>query len=75
MSPKLGLINKHIDRISKTVRDMVDFASPSSLDWEACLVNDLLVEALGIVRYDKRAKKATIKMGLANELPVTYAMR
>lgn len=71
---KLELVGKHIDRISNTVRQMVDFARPPRFEWKTCRMNAVIENALGIVRFDKRAKNISIDLNLAEGIPQTCAL-
>jgi signal transduction histidine kinase len=65
-------IAKNIDRISKIVRELVDFARPSSYEAALVNVNDVVQNAVGIVKYDRRAKNLDIELKLENDLPELY---
>lgn len=66
---KLSLVSKHIDRISTIVRQTQDFARPPRDDWKVTSVNAIVSEAIEMVRYDKRAKRATLHIELDPSLP------
>ena len=61
----LQLMGTHINRISKIVRSMMDFARPVENRKKPTQVNDVLKTALEISRYDKRAKSIEIITELA----------
>ncbi len=65
----LNTIRENIDRISRIVRELVDFARPSSLEATWVNVNDVIRNAYGIVKYDKRAKTVEFKLNLQENLP------
>lgn len=65
----LTTIRENIDRISRIVRELVDFARPSSLEATWVNVNDVIRNAYGIVKYDKRAKTVEFKLNLQEDLP------
>ncbi len=66
---QLQLVNEHISRISKTVRELVDFSRPVKSEPRSIQINDLIQKALGILKYDKRAKDIRIQTSLDSELP------
>lgn len=68
----LNTILKNIERISKIVRELVDFARPSSYETTFVDINELIRNAVGIVKYDRRAKYAQIDLQLDENLPTVY---
>lgn len=50
-------INKHLGRISKTVRSLGDFARTSSTEKTLSDIGALIEQTLNLVKYDKRSKK------------------
>ncbi|MFQ5653103.1 MAG: protoglobin domain-containing protein [Planctomycetota bacterium] len=74
VSEKLGLVLSHIDRITNIVRQMVSFARPPRYEWRPISTNQLIHNAIGILRYDKRARRVAIELNLEEDLPTTYAM-
>ncbi len=65
-------ILKNIDRISKIVRELVDFARPSSYETAWVNVNELIRNAVNIVKYDRRAKHIDIRLDLDSDIPQLY---
>ncbi len=65
----LSNIKENIDRISKIVRELVDFSRTPSYEKEFVQINHLLNTALGIVKYDKRVKNIEFSADLSTELP------
>ncbi|RJR17539.1 MAG: PAS domain-containing protein [Desulfobacteraceae bacterium] len=53
----LTSINKHLGRISKTVRSLGDFARISSSEKTTSDIGALIEQTLNLVKYDKRSKK------------------
>lgn len=53
---KLELVKKQITRISKIIRDLVDFSRPSNYELKLTDVNANLRESVEIVRVGKKAK-------------------
>ncbi|NUM69982.1 MAG: PAS domain S-box protein [Ignavibacteriaceae bacterium] len=66
---KLELIKKQINRISKIIRDLVDFSRPSNYELKSTDINLNLREALDIVRVGKKAKDIIFKYSLDDSLP------
>ncbi|NOZ56689.1 MAG: PAS domain-containing protein [Calditrichaeota bacterium] len=66
---RLALIRKEVDRISRTVRELVDFSRPVTNKVERLDVNQIVNEAVRIVRYDRRLKHREIHVELAEGLP------
>ncbi|RMF57454.1 MAG: HAMP domain-containing protein [Calditrichaeota bacterium] len=66
---QLQLLNEHIRRISKTVRELVDFSRPTKSELRPVQINDLIRTALGILKYDKRAKNIKLETHLDHQLP------
>ncbi len=65
----VNTIRENIERISRIVRELVDFARPSSLEATWVNVNDVIRNAYGIVKYDKRAKMVDFQLHLQEDLP------
>ena len=68
----LNTILKNIERIRKIVRELVDFARPSSYEAADTNVNEIIGNAVGIVKYDRRAKSINIELELDNNLPTVF---
>lgn len=69
ISEQLVNIKENIDRITKIVRELVDFSRPPSYETAIQDVTDVIRTALGIVKYDKRIKKVEFKTDFKNVLP------
>ncbi len=66
---KLGLINSQINRIAKIIRDLVDFSRPSTHVSKPTDLNQILNDALNIVKYGKKVKDVTFSLDLDAQLP------
>ncbi|MFQ5603964.1 MAG: ATP-binding protein [bacterium] len=66
---QLKLLSENINRISKIVRELSDFSRPVKTDRQPCQINELIRTALGILKYDPRAKKYKITTNLSKDLP------
>jgi C4-dicarboxylate-specific signal transduction histidine kinase len=67
-------ILKNIDRISRIVRELVDFSRPSSYKAALTNINDIIKSAVGIIKYDRRAKDLAINLSLEERLPETVVV-
>ncbi len=65
----LETVLEHIKRISKIVRELVDFSAPSSDKIEPTYVNSVIKSVVGIMRYDQRAKNVSFHLQLEGNLP------
>ncbi len=66
---KLELIKNQINRISRTIRDLVDFSRPSTYVERLTDVNRVVQDALNIVKYGKKVKEITFQIDMASDLP------
>ncbi|MFA8341781.1 MAG: nitrogen regulation protein NR(II) [Rhodothermaceae bacterium] len=62
-------VKDNIDRISKIVRELVDFSRPPGLERSIIYIDEIVKTALGIVKYDKRVKEVDFKTDLAKDPP------
>lgn len=69
INEQLVNIKENIDRITKIVRELVDFSRPPSYETAAQDITDVIKTALGIVKYDKRVRKVKFETDLKNVLP------
>lgn len=69
ISEQLANIKENIERISKIVRELVDFSRPPTYVVGLYNLTDIIKTALGIVKYDKRVKKVKFESELAENLP------
>ncbi len=69
MNTQLASIKENIDRITKIVRELVDFSRPPSYDTAVQDITDIIKTALGIVKYDKRVRKVKFDTDLKSSLP------
>ncbi len=66
---KLELIKSQITRISRIIRDLVDFSRRSSYEVQMTDINKGLHEAVEIVRVGRKAKEVSFKVSLDTNLP------
>lgn len=69
MNERLVNIKENIDRITKIVRELVDFSRPPSYETELQDITDIIKTALGIVKYDKRVRQVKFGTDLKSTLP------
>lgn len=67
---QLTSVKENIDRISKIVRELVDFSRPPSHEKMFIQITDVIKTALGIVKYDKRVKDVKFETNLDPSLPL-----
>lgn len=66
---KLELIKNQISRIARIIRDLVDFSRPSNYIIKPTDVNQVLQDALNIVRYGKKVKHIEFQVQFSERLP------
>ncbi len=71
---KLELVKNQINRISKIIRELVDFARPSTHEVKDVSINLVVREALNIVQYGKRARAIKFNVALEDDLPFVSAV-
>lgn len=69
VNEQLANIRSNIDRISKIVRELVDFSRPPGHERSVIQITDVIKTAIGIVKYDKRVRKVEFDTQLASDLP------
>ena len=72
---QLALIDTHIQRISSTVRQLGSLARPGVDRWERADLGQIMLDALELIAFDRRAKNINIKFDPPPYLPTTYALR
>ncbi|NGP77500.1 PAS domain S-box protein [Balneolaceae bacterium YR4-1] len=66
---QLKKVRDHIQRITKIVRDLVDFSRPSSLKTEMMNINEIIKSAVGLLKHDARCRSVTFNMELSPQIP------
>ncbi|NOX19314.1 MAG: PAS domain S-box protein [Chlorobi bacterium] len=66
---QLAVIKENIDRISRIVRELVDFSRPPSYEETAVEVTGIIKTAMGIVKYDRRVKNVDFVAEISENLP------
>jgi signal transduction histidine kinase len=72
---KLALVSGQLQRIQKTLRELVTFSRPASTERSRVSLADILDEALGIVKYYKGTKDRRIDLHLPADLPPLVGVR
>jgi signal transduction histidine kinase len=70
----LDTILKNIQRISKIVLELKEFARPTTYETTFVHINEQIKSAVNIVKYDRRAKNIIIQMELDNDIPPVFAI-
>jgi len=69
ISEKLGLVKSQITRISKIIRDLVDFSKPSNFEFQLTDINESLKEAVEITKVGTKAKNIEFSVNLNGDIP------
>ena len=67
---KLELIKGQVTRISKIIRDLVDFSRPSNYELKLTDLNQVLNESINITRVGKKAKDIEFEINLNEKIPL-----
>ena len=67
---KLELIKGQVTRISKIIRDLVDFSRPSNYELKLTDINQVLTESINITRVGKKAKDIEFEIHLNEKIPL-----
>jgi len=67
---KLELIKKQVTRISKIIRDLVDFSRPSNYELQLTDINQNIAEAVEIIKVGAKAKDILFDLDLDNKIPM-----
>jgi signal transduction histidine kinase len=72
---KLDLAARQLQRIERTIRELIDFSRPASAVVARVRIADVVDEALGIAKYYQRTKQRSITTSVAAELPPLVGVR
>lgn len=72
---KLDLARRQLERIRRTIRELVDFSRPASTVRTRVRLNEVVDEALGIAKYYHRTKLRRITTEWEGPTPVLLAVR
>jgi signal transduction histidine kinase len=67
---KLGLVQSQVHRITKIIRDLVDFSRPSNYQIQATDIVKLLADSVEIVKMGKKAKEVTFYTHVRHQIPL-----
>jgi PAS domain S-box-containing protein len=67
---KLRLVQSQVHRITKIIRDLVDFSRPSNYQVQPTDVVKVFTDALEIVKMGKKAKRVTFSTTVRHEIPL-----
>lgn len=66
---QLKKVRDHIRRITKIVRDLVDFSRPSGTHHEVMQLNKVISDSVGLLKHDARCRYVDFQLQLDPELP------
>ena len=66
---KLELVKSQVTRISKIIRDLVDFSRPSNYELQLTDINQIVSEAVEIIKVGTKAKNIDFKVSLNERVP------
>jgi signal transduction histidine kinase len=72
---KLDLAARQLQRIERTIRELVDFSRPASSVAARIRIADVVDEALGIAKYYQRTKQRSITTSVPAGLPTVVGVR
>ncbi|MFN9374019.1 MAG: sensor histidine kinase [Planctomycetaceae bacterium] len=72
---KLQLVDDQLRRIQRTLRELVDFSRPASVQQSLCDIREVIEAALNIAKYYKRTKGKRITTRFATQLPTLRTVR
>jgi signal transduction histidine kinase len=75
LAEDLHMVGQHVFRIDRILNQLLGFARPPSEERNLVDVNEVLREALAVVRFDRRCRAAAIEENLATGLPRVSASR
>jgi signal transduction histidine kinase len=70
VNEKLGLVKSQVTRISKIIRDLVDFSRPSNYELELTDINKVVKEAVEITKVGTKAKDIIFETELTKDVPM-----
>jgi signal transduction histidine kinase len=72
---KLDLAARQLERIERTIRELVDFSRPASTVVAQVRIAEVVDEALGIAKYYQRTKQRSIATSIPGNLPTVHCVR
>jgi signal transduction histidine kinase len=74
-SEKLDLAARQLQRIERTIRELIDFSRPASTVVSRVRAAEVVDEALGIAKYYQRTKQRSITTDVSTDLPAVVGVR
>ena len=65
---EIKVMASHIERISKIVRDLVDFSRPANYEFRMVQINDVVRDTMRLCKYDKKLEGIDVVTELAEGL-------
>ncbi|MBI5748251.1 MAG: PAS domain S-box protein [Nitrospinae bacterium] len=72
---EIKVMASHIERISKIVRDLVDFSRPANYEFRMVQINDVIRDTVRLCKYDKKLEGINIVTELSDDLPDVGTVR
>jgi PAS domain S-box-containing protein len=69
LAERLELIKHQVNRISKIIRDLVNFSRPSNYELKLTDINQTLQETINITKVGKKARNVVFKTRLSDKIP------
>jgi PAS domain S-box-containing protein len=69
------LLNRQIYRIGRIVQNTSRFSRPNKDEWVTYQINELLLEIINILKFDKRLKQINLNFDLQKDLPKIIGVR
>ena len=66
---KLSLVKSQVTRISKIIRDLVDFSRPSDFELQRVNINECLKESIEITKVGTKSKAINFNVKLSDDVP------
>ena len=70
VNEKLGLVKSQVTRISKIIRDLVDFSRPSNYELQLTDINKVIREAVEITKVGTKVKDIIFETNLNLDIPM-----
>ncbi|MBZ0118285.1 MAG: PAS domain-containing protein [Sandaracinaceae bacterium] len=72
MHDSLGVLRTHVDRIARTLREMVDFARRRGEESTEVSIANAVDDSLRLVRHDRRMRDVTLVTDVPRDLPPVH---
>jgi two-component system NtrC family sensor kinase len=71
---KLSVLQTQIQRLSAITREISGFAAPQPMERQLLDLNGLVRTTSGLMGYDKRMSRVSLRLDLDNQLPAVYGV-